>query len=62
MIQLEVYDKNTEVVKREKVTLMQLRVFCEQEMYPKLNSGEIGSILILNIEEDKGDDRHQQNG
>ena len=45
--QVETYNEEILLVDRQWKTLMQLRVFCEQEMYPKLHSGELNSILIM---------------
>ena len=52
--EIEVYDKEYKVIKNDNLSLMGLRVFCEQEMYTKLNSGEISSIIIAKEDEEDG--------
>jgi hypothetical protein len=52
---IETYDKEFDQIKKETVSLMGLRVFCEQIMYPKLNSGEIQAVLILQERKKRAD-------
>ena len=51
--EIEYYDNYFVLIDNKTETLMGLRVFCEQEMYSKLNSGEFGGVLIMRVEEEK---------
>ena len=54
---VETYDSNSMLISNQSKTLMQLRVFCEQEMYLKLNSGEFGIVLIQRGENSNNKDK-----
>jgi hypothetical protein len=50
--EIETYGENMMPSPVRTVSLMGLRVFCEQEMYSKIYSGEFQGVLIIPKEEE----------
>ena len=51
-VEVETYGKDMLPSPVKTLSLTGLRVFCEQEMYPKLFSGEL-KIVLINLKEDE---------